>query len=484
MKILGVPVPFTGQKALSPITQNRGWFSVLEPFTGAWQRNIKIDRNLVLSNPTIFACMTLIASDIAKLRVKLVEKDTANQIWREVTSPAFSPVLRKPNKFQNHIQFWENWILSKLSRGNTYALKKRDDRGVVIELYILDPDRVTPMVTEDGDVYYDLTVDNIAGLQEGVMVPASEIIHDRFNCLFHPLVGLTPIFAAALAATQGLNIQEQSTKLFGNNSRPGGILTAPGNVSPEAQARLKEQWEIAFSGKNSGRVAVLTDGLTYQNLGITAVDAQLIDQLKWTDITICSTFHVPPYKVGIGEPPKYNNIQALNIDYYSQCLQRLIEDAEACLDEGLGLGPVSNGRTLGTEFDQDNLLRMDSKTQMEVLEIAVGAGIMAPNEARRRVDLPGVEGGESPYLQQQNYSLAALARRDAQADPFATGTAATDPVTLSVAPEMIRAVLQRFPEKHQQQLDVPALPSPEAVKPEDVGVFARAYLREALAKPV
>ncbi|WP_416380911.1 hypothetical protein, partial [Klebsiella pneumoniae] len=34
-------------------------------------------------------------------------------------------------------------------------------------------------------------------------VPAREVIHDRFNCLFHPLIGLSPIYAAGLAAMQG-----------------------------------------------------------------------------------------------------------------------------------------------------------------------------------------------------------------------------------------------------------------------------------------
>jgi len=111
--------------------------------------------------------------------------------------------------------------------------------------------------------------------------------------------------------------------------------------------------------------------------------------------------------------PTYNNIQALNVEYYSQALQRLIEDAEVCLDEGLGLS-----ESVGTEFDLDGLLRMDSVTQISVLKEAVGAGVMSPNEARAKVDLPPTAGGETPYLQEQNYSLAALAKRDALADPF------------------------------------------------------------------
>ena len=74
---------------------------------------------------------------------------------------------------------------------------------------------------------------------------------------------------------------------------------------------------------------------------------------------------------------------------------------------------------MGTEFDTDNLLRMDSVTQVTAIKDAVGAGVMSPNEGRGKLDLKPVNGGESPYLQQQNYSLEALAKRDAQDDPFA-----------------------------------------------------------------
>jgi hypothetical protein len=50
----------------------------------------------------------------------------------------------------------------------------------------------------------------------------------------------------------------------------------------------------------------------------------------------------------------------------------------------------------------------------------VKSGIRAPDEARARLNLPPVPGGKYPYLQQQNFSLEALAKRDAQEDPFGT----------------------------------------------------------------
>ncbi|WP_295808911.1 phage portal protein [uncultured Nitratireductor sp.] len=425
MRVLGMPVPFTGEakKDLSPVNPNRGgWFRILESFSGAWQNNVEVDFNSVLSFHADFACRTLIASDISKLRVKLVKKDD-DGIWTEVSSPAYSPVLRKPNHFQNRIQFFETWVLSKLQRGNTYILKQRDNGGSVRRLFVLDPLRVKPLVADDGSVFYELNTDELSGLPERVIVPAREIIHDRFNCMFHPLVGMSPIYAGGLAAMQGLAIQSNSTRFFENGAQPGGVLVAPGSISDETAGRLKEYWDNNFTGKKAGKVAVLGDGLKYEAMAAKAIDSQLIEQLKWSAEVVCSVYHVPPYKIGVGQMPSYNNVQALNTEYYSQCLQKLIEDIEICLDEGLGM----TGEKIGTEFDLDGLLRMDSVTQMQALKEGISAGIMSPNEARRRLDLKKVDGGETPYLQQQNYSLAALAKRDAQEDPFGSPTPPTPP---------------------------------------------------------
>lgn len=403
------------EKALSPVDGTRGWTRILESFAGAWQRNIEVNYDSVLSFHAIFACITLIASDISKLRLKLVEK--RGDIWVETTNPAYSPVLRSPNPYQNRIQFWESWILSKLLKGNTYVLKGRDANGLVRRLYILDPNQTKPLVSDDGQVFYEVQADNLTGVTGPVRIPAREIIHDRMNTLFHPLVGISPIFANALAATQGLRIQNNSARFFGNNAQPSGILTAPGSIPDNVADRLKTDWEDNFTGENYGRVAVLGGGLKFEKLAMTAVEGQMIEQLKWTAEVVCSTFHVPPYKIGIGQMPTYNNIQSLNVEYYSQCLQVLMEAGELCIDEGLGIGDgVGPGAILGAEFDTDNLLRMDSVTLAEVTEKL--SDIETPDEGRGRWNRPPTPGGNVVYRQQQNFSLAALAKRDALDDPF------------------------------------------------------------------
>lgn len=409
-------------------TSTGGWWPLVrEPFSGAWQRasnysnNAPYSRESVLAFGAVYACITLISSDIAKLRVKLVEQ-IADGTWLETATPAFSPVLRKPNPWQNRIAFYQNWLVSKLLHGNTYVLKERDGRGVVSAMYILNPMRCQPLITPDGDVYYQLAQDPLSGLMEdSIVVPASEIIHDVMCPLHHPLVGVSPLIAAGIAATHGMTVQAQSQKFFGNNSRPGGILTAPGAISEETAVRLKELWEQNYTKENAGRIAVLGDNLKYESMSVTAVDAQLIQQLKWDGGDVCTAFHVPSYMAGIASSPATSNVQAMAMGYYTQCLQIHIEAIELCLEEGLGLWNVP-GHAYGVEFDIDQLLRMDTNTLYTTIAEGVRGGFLAPDEARAKIGLGPVEGGDSPLMQVQNYSLAALAKRDARPDPFAPGS--------------------------------------------------------------
>jgi Phage portal protein len=145
------------EKALQPVYGHGGWWNLIrEPFAGAWQRNLEIKTDFVLTYSAVFACVTLIANDISKLRLRLVRQD-ADGIWQGTEAAAFSPVLRRPNRYQNRIQFFANWVTSKLVHGNAYILKERDQRGIVTALYILDPNRVRPLVADDGSIYYELS---------------------------------------------------------------------------------------------------------------------------------------------------------------------------------------------------------------------------------------------------------------------------------------------------------------------------------------
>ncbi len=418
MRFLGLDIrraESVEKQALVPVRNQGGWWPLVrESYTGAWQQNVETKLETVLTNPAAFRCQSIISSDIAKLGIWLYREN--ENIRTKIENREVAALLRRPNRYQNRLQFIESWMMSKLSFGNTYVLKAGNG-PVPTSMYVLDPQKVTPLQADDGSVFYQLNTDALHGIPgDGVTVPASEIIHDRWNTLYHPLVGQSPIYAAGVAAQQGLNIQNGQTQFFGNGARPSGILTAPGPISDETAARLKAHWESGYSGTNTGKTAVLGDGLEYTPVSTNAVDAQLIEQLEWSAKTVCGVYGVPAYKAGIGEDPKYDNISAMNTEYYAQCLQIHIESIEELLHDALSLE-----QDQGMQFDIDALLRMDPVAAMEVEGEAVKGGIKSPNESRERFNLPPVPGGEYPYLQQQNYSLEDLARRSELPDEEPTG---------------------------------------------------------------
>lgn len=401
---------FKGTKSAStaqPVNGGDVWHTIHDPYTGAWQRNeeIEVSRHDQMRHHAVFACVSLISRDIGKLKIQT--KAPIGGVKQVIKSKS-SQLLSKPNEFQTTQQFLEAWVTSKVTAGNAYIWKVRDIYGDIWRMYVLNPERVQPLVDENGAIYYQVKRDVLFNIDNDLILPASEVIHDRFNCFYHPLVGLSPITACALSASQGVNIQRNASTFFNNQSRPSGIISVPGPISPEKAKETGLRWKENYSGSGTGNVAVFGDGAEYKVISVSAHDAQLVEQLKLSGEIVCTAFSVPAFKIGLGSMPGGLKPSDLNELYYSDCLQPLLEAIENLLNENLDLKPE-----VEVEFNLKGLIRMDSTSQMAYLNIGISSSIISPNEARAELGYSPVEGGDSPMIQQQNYSLAALAARDA-----------------------------------------------------------------------
>lgn len=421
-----------------------GWMPLIrEGFAGAWQANITTEITDILSHPTVYACIKHLSEDVAKMRLELVQGQP-NDVWVKTENPAFTPVLRKPNGFQTMPQFIQSWMISVEAYGNAYIFLQRDGRQVVTAMYVLDPARVRPLIAPDGSVFYALQRDDLSTQPEnGIVVPAREIIHDRINPLFHPLVGISPLYASGIAAYLGNKILTNSAHFFGNDSRPPGIITVPGAISQQQADDLLTKWQTGHSGANKGVPGILTGGMTFTPISQTAEQAQLTDQSTAVAQAIAITFGVPFFMVG-GPLPPYNNIQAQTVQYFIQGIQPRSTAIETLLDQGLGLTERINGVQYGTQFNRNDLLLMDSQTMMQVIRDGVGAGVLKPNEGRAWLDFEPVEGGDTPYLQNQQWSLADLNRRSEQgaAPPAAPQLPTADMPPPDMPPAAARAALR------------------------------------------
>lgn len=388
---------------------------VSEPFTGAWQKNITNanprDPNLMAFSG-VYACVTIISQDISKMALRVLRL-LADGITEEVhkNSP-YHKLLRKPNSYQTSMGFVQLLMVSRLLRGNAYIYQEYDARGVPKAWHLLHPDRTWPMIDPvTKNVYYQYTphatdLFSVEGYRNQetstIMIPARLIIHDRINCLWHPLIGTSPMFAAAVTAMTGGRMLMNTERLFANMSRPSGVLTSESEIHDTTADRLKREFEANYSEGNIGRTAVLGDGLTWKSMVMTSTDAQLIEQLKWTIEDVARCFRVPMYLLADITRMTYKNSEQAAQSYFSGCLQYHVEEIEALLTDTFGMDETVEY----VAFNVESMFRMDTLERYNAYKAGIAAGVLAPNEARKKESLGPVKGGEEPRMQMQYVPLS------------------------------------------------------------------------------
>lgn len=232
--------------------------------------------------------------------------------------------------------------------------------------------------------------------------PPTEILHIRLQTPKHPLIGESPLVAALYPTMSGQEINRHTAKFFHNMTRPSGILKHPGELSVEAMERIKDAWTSATASANTGRPAVLSEGMDWTQLQMTAVDAELAKSYALSERQIFQIFRVPPFLGGDLEKATFQNTETLTRFYLQSCLGFYIDHLEEAFTLFFRL-PANESIMFDLE---PALLRGDLKERMEAYGKAVQNGVMAPNEARERENLPPVEHGDEPRVQQQLVPLS------------------------------------------------------------------------------
>lgn len=337
-------------------------------------------------------------------------------VWRkrddggrdELPSHPLAQILFQPNDYQTRSDFLMNQVRALLFRGNAYALAVRNERGAITSLHPVGPQHVAVYVEpESQEVFYSIAPTDLTPDQDTWpydverMVPAMYVWHVRMNTPFHPLVGVTPLTAAALAIAANCGIQSQQMAFFNNMSRPSGTLNTDMVLTKAQVDELRQRWAEQSTGLATGGVPILTAGLKWTPLSMTAADAQLIDYYKLSIADIARALRVPLPLVGVMDQATFNNTEVLMQFWIASGLGWMLEHIELSLDQFFGLEQDEY-----CELDTSALLRSNFKERIEGLVRGVQGGVYAPNEARRAEGLPSVEDGDEPRVQQQLVPLS------------------------------------------------------------------------------
>jgi HK97 family phage portal protein len=377
----------------------------------------------MLTHSPVYACVRQLAFDIAKLPLRAVQPVTRSiaarnyTIWLPRTDVPFEAWSRRPNHYQTLFDFFVSWVVSLLLHGAAYVLLRRDAFGNVDAAYVLDPGLVRERVSDEtGDLFYQLSADPLNGLVSDVLVPAEQILAHRYLPLSSPLCGSSPLLPAGNSATMKLNT------LLDAQAVPLGVITGPEEINQLQADEMAGRWLTKFGGssnENRKGVAVLGSNFKFELVSRSARDAQLIELAKFGAEDVARAFGVPAWLIGAATAPAGDALGIAMQQYYSSTLQPILTQMAQLLTVGM-LGERRARDRI--EHDPMGLLAFDPKARVDYYSTGVGGGIFAPNEARAELGLMPVLGGDSPYLQQQNFSLADLAKRSAQPDPFGTAT--------------------------------------------------------------
>lgn len=361
-----------------------------------WQKDLTAESQY--HNSAVEACVGLYGRTVSMLPITHFKhrsdggKDT-------ITNSPVAKVLRKPNKYQTRADFFLNLVRAELFTGNGFAFALRDPEYNIRELHLVPPKSCSHYVDpDDRSIYYYISGNDLVDMN--LLAPARDILNVRMASGSDLLKGETPLMSGLLAASAGTSIQQHNSSFFRNMSRPSGTLNTDLELDKEQTAGLRQRWEEQSAGLNAGKTPVLSHGLKWSPLSVTANDAEMIEFYKLTVTDIARVFGVPQALIGDMESSTFGNVETLLRQWVSVGLGYMVDHLELALHD---LFDLPEDESLN--FDLDYLLRGNLEDRMEAYSKGIMGGIYSINEARAKEGLQPVEAGDEPRLQMQVVGL-------------------------------------------------------------------------------
>ena len=348
---------------------------------------------------TVYACVRVLAESIAGLPLHVYQCGKNGSREKATDHPLYFLLHDEPNPEMTSFVFRETLMTHLLLWGNAYAQIIRDGRGQVIALYPLMPDRMRVDRDENGQIYYRYQL----GADESHLDKAGTVDLSPKDVLHIPalgfdgLVGYSPIAMARNSIGMAIACEDFGASFFRNGAAPSGVLEHPGVLkNPE---KLRAAWEAQYGGsRNSGRVAVLEEGMKFNPIAIPPEQAQFLETRKFQVDEIARIFHVPPHMIGDLERSTFSNIEQQSLEFVKYTLNPWVCRWEQALTRSLL--SLKEKQEYSIKFNVDGLLRGDNQSRMNGYAVGRQNGWMSANDIREleNLDRISAEQGGDLYL--------------------------------------------------------------------------------------
>lgn len=363
----------------------------------------------------VYSCVRILAEAVAGLPLHLYRYKSDGGKEKAIDNNLYHLLHDEPNPEMSSFVFRETLMTHLLLWGNAYAQIIRNGKGEVIALYPLMPNKMIVNRDENGHIYYEYrkTTDEAnAKENETVILSSYDVLHIP-GLGFDGLVGYSPIAMAKNAIGLAIATEEYGAKFFANGAAPSGVLEHPGTLKDPS--KIREAWQSQFGGSsNSGKVAVLEEGMKYTPISISPEQAQFLETRKFQINEIARIFRVPPHMVGDLEKSSFSNIEQQSLEFVKYTLDPWVIRWEQSLSRAL-LNPDEK-RTLFFKFNVEGLLRGDYASRMSGYATARQNGWMSANDIRELENLDKIPKEEGGDLYLINGNMLPLERAGAFAD--------------------------------------------------------------------
>ena len=357
---------------------------------------VRVNTATAIETDIVYTCIRDKAESIGQL--PLVIKRNGKRLERG--SREHRIFSMKPNDYMTTQDLLEMYVTNMELHGNFYMLPVLNKFGNIAELIPFRfQTNVKPSMDTNGRVYYTYSTNDG---KPNIAFAGNTLIHIKLNSL-NGYDGLSPISAAAMVIGVAISQEQHIASLMEKGARPSGVLTTDAIFKdPDAIKRLKHEWGKTHGGAgNSGKTAVLENGLKYQAMGLSPADSELIKQRIFSRIQICGVFRVPPSRVGVVDAQKYSKLEDNNKAYLRDSLIPLITKFENALNSIL---PTS----LLVEIDVSQYARGDRLSQVEALSAELKSGGIMISEMREDLGRPFVDGSEVFAIDTNNLTFGLL----------------------------------------------------------------------------
>ena len=347
----------------------------------------QVDEKSAMQIATVYACVRLLAESVAQLPLHLYKVTEPDGQEKANDHPLYKILYREPNPEMTSFSYWEAVMTHLLLWGNSYSQIVRDGKNTVLGLYPLLPENVEIDRTDKGELYYiyHAYTNEVPGeTNKDIIFRRDEILHIP-GLSFNGLVGFSPIAMMKNSLGTTMAVEKYGCSFFKNGAQPAGVLQHP-NLLKDPE-KVRRQWNEAYGGAgNAHKVAVLEEGMTYKPISLPPEDSQFLSTREFGVEEICRIFRVPPHMVQDLKRATFSNIEHQSIDFVVHTLDPWLVRIEKAIVKDLLVEDEKD--QFFPKFNVDGLLRGDYKSRMDGYSIGISTGIISPNEARRKENMP------------------------------------------------------------------------------------------------